>query len=243
MSSRILKPCVDSFGATSSKAWRRIMKKPLIGSLKVTPSTFCATTFDQRLIRLRPALKPEVCLAVEIAAWPRPDRRRPCAAGRASGKQRFVVLQVGVHHRDIAAPGWSASLRCRRRQVRAGRSCGCSGHGGHVRPIARAAAAVPSGESSSAKMTSQSRPASTVRKRSTICATLWRSLNVGMTTVSSGAGWVAAPRAPASEMPGTMADIDAHEFQFQEVAVTQTGLFTIANNCNTDLGEIDAKVK
>ena len=57
MSSRILKPCEESCGASSSKRSRRIMKKPLIGSLKVTPSRRRVSAFDARLACVRFALE------------------------------------------------------------------------------------------------------------------------------------------------------------------------------------------
>ena len=49
ISSRILKPCEESCGASSSKRSRRIMKNPLIGSLSVTPSSLRASAVESLL--------------------------------------------------------------------------------------------------------------------------------------------------------------------------------------------------
>src|SRR5947209_750950 len=68
-----------------------------------------------------------------------------------------------------------------------------------VSPSSRATAAVPSGELSSTNNTSQSTPSSVRASFSTSNGTLSRSLNVGTTTLNSGAG-----RADAAEL-GTRA--------------------------------------
>ena len=115
MSSRILKPCEESCGASSSKRSRRIMKKPLIGSVSVTPSRR-ARERGRQLARLlaaarceRPAAEPPRHVAAR-------DRKIDAAAQllQHRGEQRLVVLQVGVHHGDVCAPGSPACPRCRR---------------------------------------------------------------------------------------------------------------------------------
>ena len=113
------------------------------------------------------------------------------------------MLKVGIHHGDVAGLAGQHSFDAGAGEAAPADSAdaadpvSCS-------PISRATAAVPSGKSSSTKITSHSLPASTVRNRSTICAILWRSLNVGMTTVSSGAARATISAAPASETFGTM---------------------------------------
>jgi len=62
ISSRILKPCEEIAGATPSNASRRIMKWPLIGSVRSMPRRKRTSAFDQRLTRERcfdsPAAEP-----------------------------------------------------------------------------------------------------------------------------------------------------------------------------------------
>src|SRR5205807_5263129 len=67
-----------------------------------------------------------------------------------------------------------------------------------VSPIARATAAVPSGELSSTNTTSQSTPASVCASLSTSSGILSRSLKVGTTTLNSGADRAARPGAAAN---------------------------------------------
>ena len=59
-SSRILKPCAESFGASCSKRSRRTMKKPLMGSAISTRSIFLATSVASALAPARCLLKPSL---------------------------------------------------------------------------------------------------------------------------------------------------------------------------------------
>jgi hypothetical protein len=53
MSSRTLKPCVESLGAIFSTSSRPSMKNPLIGSLSLSLSRWCASLVARRLPRAR----------------------------------------------------------------------------------------------------------------------------------------------------------------------------------------------
>ena len=103
MSSRILKPCVDSGGASSSKRSRRIMKKPLIGSVEVDAEQ-AARQRVRAAARLRGAAldRPAAEPPSTIAAGDREIGAPVAQRAPASRQQPLVVLQVGVHHRDVA---------------------------------------------------------------------------------------------------------------------------------------------
>ena len=92
-----------------------------------------------------------------------------------------------------------------------------------VSPMTRATAAVPSGELSSTKMTSQSQSTGRCERRSKRTVILARSLNVGTTMLSSGAGCTAVIVSPAARAAGKRADtkasiVDQNSYSFLSVA-------------------------
>ena len=104
MSSRILKPCESTATARGLRsASRRIMKWPLIGSVRSMPSKRRTSVFepaaDARALFRKPGGRP----AIEIAA-----RHGHIGASRAqrlrasATSNRLVMLKVGVHHGHVA---------------------------------------------------------------------------------------------------------------------------------------------
>ena len=194
MSSRILKPC--ELTATARWPSKRIapdheMAAHRIGRGRCRAGGAPACS-SQRLTRERCFESPAAEPPYEIAA-----RDRHIGASRA---QRFQHRRPAIPRhaegrrpsRPRSGPGSPACPRGKRRPGRAGRCGGCSGRGCRLAPMARAAAAVPSGELSSTKITSQSHDVRSCASRSTRSGILAFSLKVGTTMVSSGAGRTAA---------------------------------------------------
>jgi hypothetical protein len=121
------------------------------------------------------------------------------------GQQAFVVLQVAVDDREVGAararkPSITAEDRPRRPRRWMQRTCGRS----RARDLT--SSAVPSGESSSTKITSHAWLGSTASSPSRSASTLSRSLKVGTITDSRGEGPGAGR--PAGPGEGRMADGD-----------------------------------
>ena len=187
MSSRILKPCEESDGASVSKTSRRIMKWPLIGSVRSMPSSRRTRVFEAAdagaLFRQAGG-----GAAVEIAAGDREIAARRRAGNRA---WRRADLRRAAGRRPSprrSAPGLPACLRGRRRRGRGGRCGECSARGCRSRRW-RARRRRCRRENCRRRTRPPSRrPASRRESRSTRIGILARSLKVGTTMLSSGAG-------------------------------------------------------
>ena len=106
MSSRILKPAGDRRGAISSKRSRRIMKKPLIGSLSDVPSTRWVIVVARRLIVPRLSPKDVRAAAFDVARGGDEIDALPSLKRREHLRQHgLVMLQIGIHHRDEGRAG------------------------------------------------------------------------------------------------------------------------------------------
>ena len=162
MSSRILKPWLDSAGRASPRPRpRRSMKKPLIGSVSVDPQQEPRPAASpNRLMRDAQSRQPFVGAAFDVAARRRRDRPRPsrsvCSIAAAASRRAGGRRRSPRHSAPGAAsmPSMQAPARPRRPMRRMQRTRG------PVRRWRGPRAAVPSGELSSTKMTSQFTPAS-----------------------------------------------------------------------------------
>ena len=184
MSSRILKPCVDSCGASCSKRSRRIMKKPLMGSAISTLQHALGDFGRERADAGAPLVETVGAAALDIAAADHEfglaalqQRRASSAAAsrHAAGRRR------SPRHRARWRPGCP---RCRRPTGRAARSGGCSGRGN---PAAPGRAPLPRCRRGNCRRrtrlpTAMSVSVASSRRYSTV--TLSRSLKVGTTTES-----------------------------------------------------------
>ncbi len=120
-SNRILKPSVVSRGATRSIRSRRIMKKPLTGSLTSWRSTSRPRRVGEAAAQFPGARRQARRLAVaDIAAG---DHQIDVAATNGlehARQQGLVMLQVGVDHGDVGRGAGQGALDHRARPGRAG---------------------------------------------------------------------------------------------------------------------------
>ena len=160
------------------------MKKPLIGSASVSPS--------RRWLRR---------VATALIDW-REDSQSPTAP--PSTKREPTTISMGSSRSTPSMPGNSASSCCRSASMTARNGAPLASMPstqaldrprrptrrrqrtrGNRRESAWSRSAVPSGESSSTKMTSKATPCSTRSSRLSSSSTLSISLKVGITTASS----------------------------------------------------------
>src|SRR5262249_34024451 len=195
MSSSSLNPWVDSLGAMASSSDRRIMKKPLIGSLRRTPRVRLATSVASRLLRRlereRPPSAPPPSANRLPIARSAPSRMSSSMRGsKVSLCCRSASIMAMAEAEDASKPSIQAPASPRRpmRLMQRTRAFDAA--------MSRTTAAVPSGLLSSTKITSQRMPFSAWVRRATTRGTFGASLKVGITTVSSGAVGSSAVREP-----------------------------------------------
>ena len=184
-SSRILKPCCDRPCTASSNAARVMTKKPLMGSLSSAWSTSRETRPPAAAKPLPEGIKALSALAVDVTAAHHHIEIFGAEPMHHLRQHRVVVLEVAIHDRETAAPKTTERPRRRQSTGRAGRGRRMTRTRRSRRAISFAAFAVPSGESSSTKITSQAIPFRAAWRRATTAGTLPASLKVGTTTVSS----------------------------------------------------------
>ena len=186
MSSRILKPWVESCGASCSKRSRRIMKKPLMGSAISTFSSAPGDLGCQRAGTGALLVETVGAAALDIAAADHEFRLAALQQRDHLRQLRFVVLQIGVDDRRIGSARGQDALDAGARQAAPADPADATDPRNPSAPGARTTSQVPSGELSSTKTTSQGMPASVASSRRYSTVTLSRSLKVGTTTESCG---------------------------------------------------------
>jgi hypothetical protein len=98
-------------------ASRRIMKKPLMGSFSSAGTTARLTRVAKRLIDARVPSPVADAAARDVAAAHRDVDVAAPERGQHRRQDRFVVLQVGVHHRDVRRRAGERALDAGRRQA------------------------------------------------------------------------------------------------------------------------------
>jgi hypothetical protein len=170
-----------------SRTSRRCMKKPLIGSAILASQMIRDRRVGKALIFARVASHLPICRRPYAGCRPpdQPARLSVPPASAAAGSRK--CCNVGIHDGDIGCGCRQCAFDAGRRESPPPNPLQAA-HSPVVPAnlVSRIRSAVPSGESSSTKITSQLTASRTACSRSTSGLILSRSLRVGMTTVNSG---------------------------------------------------------